>query len=83
VFGPQKGATPAMVDQLDAALATLRRRHRGATLASTSREIPGAGAGGGIAPAMIVFLNGDLKRPGSEIVIDAVGSMRWCAKPTS
>jgi glycerate kinase len=34
--------------------------------------VPGAGAGGGIAAAMLVFLGGRL-RPGSEIVTDAVG----------
>jgi glycerate kinase len=71
VFGPQKGATPAMVDQLDAALAhyaEVIRRDLGLDIAQS----PGAGAGGGIAAAMVVFLNGDLK-PGIEIVLDAVG----------
>ncbi|MFL6636811.1 MAG: glycerate kinase [Massilia sp.] len=71
VFGPQKGATPAMVDQLDAALAhyaDVIRRDLGQDIA----QRPGAGAGGGIAAAMVVFLNGDLK-PGVEIVLDAVG----------
>jgi len=71
IFGPQKGATPAMVDQLDANLrhyASIIARDLGQDVA----EIPGAGAGGGIAAAMLVFLNGRL-RPGSEIVADAVG----------
>ena len=35
-------------------------------------QLPGAGAGGGIAAAMVVFLEGQLK-PGVEIVLDAVG----------
>ena len=71
VFGPQKGATPAMVAQLDAALAhyaEVIRRDLDEDIAQT----PGAGAGGGIAAAMMVFLKGQLK-PGVEIVLDAVG----------
>jgi len=71
VFGPQKGATPAMVAQLDAALAhyaEVIRRDLHEDIAQT----PGAGAGGGIAAAMVVFLEGQLK-PGVEIVLDAVG----------
>jgi glycerate kinase len=71
IFGPQKGATPAMVEQLDAALA-----HFAAVVArDCGREIaamPGAGAGGGIAASMVVFLDGRL-RPGVEIVAEAVG----------
>jgi glycerate kinase len=71
VFGPQKGASPAMVAQLDAALAhfaDIIRRDLGQDIA----QLPGAGAGGGIAAAMVVFLNGQL-RPGIEIVTEAVG----------
>lgn len=71
IFGPQKGATPEMVAQLDANL-----RHYAAIIArdlgQDVADIPGAGAGGGIAAAMLVFLDGRL-RPGSEIVTDAVG----------
>lgn len=71
VFGPQKGATPAMVKELDAALAhyaDVIRRDLGQDVA----QLPGAGAGGGIAAAMVVFLGGRL-RPGIEIVTEAVG----------
>jgi glycerate kinase len=71
VFGPQKGATPAMVAQLDAALAhfaDIIRRDLGQDIA----QMPGTGAGGGIAAAMVVFLDGRL-RPGIEIVTEAVG----------
>jgi glycerate kinase len=71
VFGPQKGASPEMVRQLDAALAhyaDIVRRDLGQDIA----QMPGAGAGGGIAGAMVVFLNGQL-RPGIEIVTEAVG----------
>jgi glycerate kinase len=74
IFGPQKGASPDMVAQLDASLlhyAGVIRRDLGHDIA----QVPGAGAGGGIAAAMMVFLGGRL-RPGSEIVTDAVGLAR-------
>lgn len=71
IFGPQKGATPEMVEQLDANL-----RHYAALIARDLdqhvAEIPGGGAGGGIGAGMMVFLGGRL-RPGSEIVTAAVG----------
>lgn len=71
IFGPQKGATPELVERLDANLrhfASIIVRDLGQDVA----DVPGAGAGGGIAAAMMVFLDGRL-RPGSEIVADAVG----------
>jgi glycerate kinase len=74
IFGPQKGASPDMVAQLDASLlhyAGVIERDLGHDIA----QVPGAGAGGGIAAAMMVFLGGRL-RPGSEIVTDAVGLAR-------
>ena len=71
IFGPQKGATPAMVELLDANL-----RHYAevidSELGQQVADVPGAGAGGGIGAAMLVFLGGRL-RPGSEIVTAAVG----------
>ncbi|RZT10318.1 glycerate kinase [Duganella sp. CF402] len=71
IFGPQKGATPEMVARLDDNL-----RHYARIIASDLghdvADVPGAGAGGGIGAAMLVFLGGRL-RPGSEIVTDAVG----------
>jgi glycerate kinase len=71
IFGPQKGATPEMVAELDACLAhygQLIARDLGQDIAG----MPGAGAGGGIAAAMVVFLGGRL-RPGIEIIAEAVG----------
>jgi glycerate kinase len=71
IFGPQKGATPGMVAQLDANLqryADIVKRDLGQDVAG----MRGAGAGGGIAAAMVVFLNGRL-RPGVDIVTEAVG----------
>ncbi|HCT7983698.1 TPA: glycerate kinase [Serratia liquefaciens] len=70
VFGLQKGATPEMVTQLDAAL-----RHYGTLLEqATGREVinaPGAGAAGGMGAALLGMLNARL-RPGIEIVIETL-----------
>ncbi len=70
VYGPQKGATPAMVEQLDANLAhyaELIRRDLGREVG----EMPGAGAAGGLGGGLVAFCNAELK-PGIELVIDAV-----------
>ncbi|CAI0817531.1 MAG TPA: glycerate kinase [Serratia grimesii] len=70
VFGPQKGATPEMVTQLDSALS-----HFGSLLQqATGREVintPGAGAAGGMGAALLGMLNARL-RPGIEIVIETL-----------
>jgi glycerate kinase len=71
VFGPQKGATPEMVTQLDANLAHyagLISRDLGMQVDS----VPGAGAAGGMGAALLAFLGAQL-RPGIEIVLKAVG----------
>src|SRR5438067_868981 len=62
IFGPQKGATPEMVAQLDANL----QRYADVIQSDLGQDVaamPGAGGGGGIGAAMVVFLNGRL-RPG-------------------
>jgi glycerate 2-kinase len=69
IFGPQKGATPAMIEQLDAALAhyaAVMARDLGHDVATT----PGAGAAGGMGAALLAVLNARL-RPGAEIVTEA------------
>jgi glycerate 2-kinase len=71
VFGPQKGATPEMIEILDRALshfAGVIRRQFGIDVA----PIPGAGAAGGMGAALLAFFNVRL-RPGIEIVIEAAG----------
>jgi glycerate kinase len=71
IFGPQKGATPEMVKQLDNSLrhyAEVIARDLGVNVA----EVPGAGAAGGMGAAMLAFLSGHL-RSGSEVVADAIG----------
>ncbi|WP_282935306.1 glycerate kinase [Paenibacillus sp. RC67] len=69
VFGPQKGATPEMVNRLDSCLnqfAEVIRRDIGTDIIN----LPGAGAAGGMGGGTVAFLNAELK-PGVDIVIEA------------
>jgi glycerate 2-kinase len=68
VYGPQKGATPQQIHDLDAALRSLARRNGKVAEADS----PGAGAAGGLGFAMAAFFGAKLVR-GVEIVMDAVG----------
>lgn len=71
VFGPQKGATPAMVDELDGCLQRLAEvLHR--DLGQDVADVPGTGAAGGMGAALLAVLGARL-RPGSEVVADALG----------
>lgn len=65
VFGPQKGATPQMVEQLDAGLANLFEVCGG-------DGAPGDGAAGGLGYALRVFCNAEIV-PGAGLVAEAVG----------
>ena len=71
VYGPQKGATPEMITQLDEALKnfaeTILR-----DLGEKVEHISGAGAAGGLGAGMMAFMGGTLK-PGVDIVLDTVG----------
>ena len=70
VYGPQKGATPGMIEQLDAALANFAevvKRDLGADV----NDVPGSGAAGGLGGGIMAFLGGRL-RPGVDIVLDTV-----------
>ncbi|WP_442602914.1 glycerate kinase [Paenibacillus sp. KN14-4R] len=70
IFGPQKGATPEMVQFLDHNLA-----HYAVKLTeATGKEVveqPGAGAAGGMGAAVLAYLDAELKY-GVDIVIEAV-----------
>jgi glycerate kinase len=71
VYGPQKGATPDMVVELDAALAVFAS----VAAAATGREIallPGAGAAGGLGAGLLSFTPASL-RPGVAIVLATTG----------
>ncbi len=70
IFGPQKGATPQMVAQLDANLthyAHIIQRDLGITV----RDIAGAGAAGGLAAGLIAFCGARLQ-PGIDLVLDTL-----------
>ncbi|MDF2035818.1 glycerate kinase [Cytobacillus oceanisediminis] len=70
IFGPQKGATPEMVELLDQNLGHFADVVEN-TLGKPFRHIEGAGAAGGIGGSLLVLLNADLKK-GIEIVLHAV-----------
>jgi glycerate kinase len=74
-YGPQKGATPAQVAELDAALSRFADGLRDAT-GRDERDTPGAGAAGGTAFGLLSI--GDRFRsvrlvPGVEVVMDETG----------
>lgn len=70
VFSPQKGADPQMVAELDAGM-----EHLAEVIVRTTgkdiRNIPGAGAAGGLGGGFLAFLNSRLER-GIEMVLDAI-----------
>ncbi len=70
VYGPQKGATPEMVEELDKALAHYAQIIE-QDLRMSVLEIPGAGAAGGLGAGLMAFLHAKL-RPGAQIVFEAV-----------
>ena len=72
VFGPQKGATPALVQQLDAALGVYAKVAAEATGKTTVAELAGAGAAGGLGAALLFFTDATLM-PGVTLVLGAVG----------
>lgn len=71
IFGPQKGASPEQVAQLDAALGHFAD-HCAQVLANDVRDQPGSGAAGGLGFAAKAFL-GARFRPGVEVVAELVG----------
>jgi glycerate kinase len=64
VFGPQKGATPEAVEELERRLAGMERLR-------PYRDLPGAGAAGGLGAAL-ASLGGELVA-GAELVLDLIG----------
>ena len=64
VFGPQKGAGPAAVEELERRLTALDEL-------APYRDLPGAGAGGGLGAAFAA-LGADLCE-GAELVLDTIG----------
>lgn len=70
VFGPQKGATPEMLQILDRNLehyAQILKEQLGVDV----KDIPGSGAAGGLGAGLLAFTNAELKT-GIETILDTV-----------
>jgi glycerate kinase len=77
VYGPQKGATPDMVKQLDAALRNFSNvitQDLGLDIAN----LPGAGAAGGLGAGLVAFLGATLQR-GVDLICDSIGFDKYLA----
>jgi glycerate kinase len=70
VYGPQKGASHAMIETLDdnlAHFAEIVARDLGVAI----RDLPGSGAAGGLGGGLVAFAAGKIK-PGVELIVKAV-----------
>ena len=70
IYGPQKGATPEIIQRMDKDIATFADLAEKATGIKGS-ELPGAGAAGGLGFAFHTFLQGTLT-PGIELVLKSI-----------
>ena len=68
VYGPQKGATPEQVRQLDQGLENLAERIERET-GKNLRDVPGMGATGGFALPYVAFMGAEM-RSGIDFVLD-------------
>ena len=71
VYGPQKGATPKQVQELDDGLKNLAQRIK-IDLGVDVENMPGAGAAGGLGAGLYAFLGAQLCR-GIDLIFDLVG----------
>ncbi len=71
VYGPQKGATPRQVEELDRGLANLAEVIR-ADLGIDVTGLEGGGAAGGLGAGLYAFLGAELV-PGIDLLLDLVG----------
>ena len=77
IYGPQKGATPEIMEQLEAALrhyAEVVQRDLGIDML----QVPGAGAAGGTGAGLVALLGGELL-PGADLICDVVGLAHYLA----
>ena len=70
IYGPQKGATPEMVTELDSALGHFAEVIR-IDIGVDVEHLQGSGAAGGLGGGMVAFLDAEL-RTGVDIVMDIV-----------
>ena len=68
VYGPQKGAAPTEIPQMDGWLASFAALTK-QMLPNANEEYPGAGAAGGLGFAFQAYLNGRLE-PGVQIILE-------------
>jgi glycerate kinase len=71
VYGPQKGATPEQVEELDRGLKNLAyviKKQLGLDVA----DMPGAGAAGGLGAGLHAFLGAELRK-GIDLIFELVG----------
>ena len=71
VYGPQKGATPKMVKEMDESIAAFARLVKMA-FPDANPDLPGAGAAGGLGFAFLTFLGGKLEK-GISLVLSVLG----------
>ena len=71
IFGPQKGATPEIVETLDEGLRIYSDTVARVT-GKTTASLPGAGAAGGLGYAFVTFLNAELES-GISIILKEIG----------
>ncbi len=77
IFGPQKGATPDMIRELDASLANLARVIQ-TQLSLDVMPTPGSGAAGGLGAGLMAFAHCEL-RSGIDMICDALDFDRHVA----
>jgi len=70
IYGPQKGATPEIIEELDKSLAHFAEVIK-RDLHKDIKDIPGSGAAGGLGASLMAFLDAEL-RPGIDIMIEIV-----------
>ncbi len=70
IYGPQKGASPEMVVELDAALEHFANKVQGVTGKDVA-GYPGAGAAGGLGAGLLFFTNAKLE-PGVDLVLRVI-----------
>jgi glycerate kinase len=71
VYGPQKGATPEMIQKMDAWLGDFARL-TAETIGTDLSAVPGVGAAGGLGFAFLAYLGASLE-PGIDLVIRETG----------
>ncbi|AWH88995.1 glycerate kinase [Limnobaculum parvum] len=77
VFGPQKGLDPSLCQKADRNMAHFYRIAE-STLGRSVKDIPGAGAAGGMGAALMLFTGAQL-RSGAELIFESIGLKTACA----